>query len=89
MALIPFAGQATAAPPLGRCVIGDARLSHLVSIAWQIQTMQLGTIDSGRRRRAGRQPAHRQHLSVVKTRSPIQINTLILRAVVCQYSVRR
>src|SRR5947199_1362829 len=32
-------GQAVAAPPLGRCVIGDARLSHLVSIAWQTQTM--------------------------------------------------
>jgi uncharacterized protein (TIGR03435 family) len=34
-------GQATAAPPLGRCVIGDARLSHLVNIAWQMQGMQL------------------------------------------------
>jgi uncharacterized protein (TIGR03435 family) len=34
-------GQATAAPPLGRCVIGDARLSHLVSIAWKMQTMAL------------------------------------------------
>jgi len=28
-------------PPLGRCVITDARLSHLVSIAWNIQTMQM------------------------------------------------
>jgi uncharacterized protein (TIGR03435 family) len=34
-------GQAMAAPPLGRCVIGDARLSHLVSIAWGMQSMQL------------------------------------------------
>jgi len=34
-------GQAMAAPPLGRCVIGDARLSHLVNIAWEMQTMQL------------------------------------------------
>jgi uncharacterized protein (TIGR03435 family) len=34
-------GLATAAPPLGRCVIGDARLSHLVSIAWKMQTMSL------------------------------------------------
>src|SRR6185369_11538191 len=34
-------GQAQAAPPLGRCVIGDARLSHLVSTAWRIQTMDL------------------------------------------------
>jgi uncharacterized protein (TIGR03435 family) len=32
-------GQAR--PPLGRCVIGDARLSHLVNIAWGMQTMQL------------------------------------------------
>src|SRR5437868_15368419 len=38
-------GQADAAPPLGRCVIGDARLSHLVNIAWQMQTM--GLIKSG------------------------------------------
>jgi uncharacterized protein (TIGR03435 family) len=34
-------GQAFAAPPLGRCVIADARLSHLVSIAWGIETMDL------------------------------------------------
>ena len=34
-------GQTAAAPPLGRCVIGDARLSHLVNIAWQMQMMQL------------------------------------------------
>ncbi len=27
------------APPLGRCVITDARLSHLISIAWGLQTM--------------------------------------------------
>jgi len=34
-------GQVYAAPPLGRCVISDARLSHLVSIAWGMQTMEL------------------------------------------------
>jgi uncharacterized protein (TIGR03435 family) len=34
-------GQVNAAPPLGRCVIGDARLSHLVSIAWGMQTMEM------------------------------------------------
>jgi len=28
-------------PPLGRCVISNARLSHLVSIAWAIPGMQL------------------------------------------------
>jgi len=31
--------QAASAPPLGRCIITDARLSHLVSIAWRIQAM--------------------------------------------------
>jgi uncharacterized protein (TIGR03435 family) len=34
-------GDARNAPPLGRCIIGDARLSHLVSIAWKIQTMNM------------------------------------------------
>jgi uncharacterized protein (TIGR03435 family) len=34
-------GLAESAPPLGRCLIGDARLSHLVSIAWNTQTMQM------------------------------------------------
>jgi uncharacterized protein (TIGR03435 family) len=29
------------APPLGRCVITDARLSHLVSIAWKMGSMNL------------------------------------------------
>jgi uncharacterized protein (TIGR03435 family) len=29
-----------AAPPLGRCVIADARLSHLVSIAWGLGSMR-------------------------------------------------
>jgi uncharacterized protein (TIGR03435 family) len=38
-------GQKAGAPPLGRCVITDARLSHLVSIAWDIGTMQM--IQSG------------------------------------------
>ena len=33
-------GQQETAPPLGRCVITDARLSHLVYIAWKIDTMQ-------------------------------------------------
>jgi uncharacterized protein (TIGR03435 family) len=28
-------------PPLGRCEITDARLAHLVSIAWEIDTMQM------------------------------------------------
>ena len=37
--------QRASAAPLGRCVINDARLSHLVSIAWEIQTMQM--IESG------------------------------------------
>jgi uncharacterized protein (TIGR03435 family) len=34
-------GQTTAPPPLGRCVIGDARLSHLVNIAWEMRWMEL------------------------------------------------
>jgi uncharacterized protein (TIGR03435 family) len=29
------------APPLGRCVITDARLSHLISIAWGLASMQM------------------------------------------------
>jgi len=37
--------QKANAAPLGRCVITDARLSHLVSIAWGMQTMQM--IESG------------------------------------------
>jgi len=32
-------GQQAEAAPLGRCVISDARLSHLISIAWGLQTM--------------------------------------------------
>ena len=38
-------GEKGSAPPLGRCVIMDARLSHLVSIAWRIETMSM--IESG------------------------------------------
>jgi uncharacterized protein (TIGR03435 family) len=38
-------GEKGSAPPLGRCVITDGRLSHLVSIAWRIQTMSM--IESG------------------------------------------
>jgi uncharacterized protein (TIGR03435 family) len=34
-------GQTLAAPPLGRCVIADGRLSHLISIAWKMQTMDM------------------------------------------------
>jgi uncharacterized protein (TIGR03435 family) len=34
-------GQKASAPSLGRCVITDARLSHLVSIAWGIGSMQM------------------------------------------------
>lgn len=34
-------GQASTAPPLGRCVIHDARLSHLVSIAFGIRAMDM------------------------------------------------
>jgi uncharacterized protein (TIGR03435 family) len=34
-------GLAESAPPLGRCGIGDARLSHLVNIAWNMRTMEL------------------------------------------------
>jgi uncharacterized protein (TIGR03435 family) len=33
------------AAPLGRCVINDARLAHLVNIAWGLDTMQM--IESG------------------------------------------
>lgn len=33
-------GQAASAPPLGRCVITDGRLSHMVGIAWDV-TMQM------------------------------------------------
>jgi uncharacterized protein (TIGR03435 family) len=35
------AGEKAYAPPLGRCVISDARLAHLVSIAWRIDTMSM------------------------------------------------
>ena len=28
-------------PPLGRCVITDGRLSHLIGIAWQLNTMSM------------------------------------------------
>lgn len=38
-------GEKAEAAPLGRCVINDARLSHLVFIAWGLDTMQ--TIESG------------------------------------------
>jgi uncharacterized protein (TIGR03435 family) len=31
----------TSAPPLGRCVITDARLSHLIGIAWNVKNMGL------------------------------------------------
>jgi len=37
--------QRAEAAPLGRCVINDARLAHLVNIAWGLQTMQM--IESG------------------------------------------
>jgi uncharacterized protein (TIGR03435 family) len=33
-------GEQAEAPPLGRCIIADARLSHLVSIAWSIGSMR-------------------------------------------------
>jgi len=33
-------GQQASAPPLGRCVITDGRLSHMVGIAWDV-TMQM------------------------------------------------
>jgi uncharacterized protein (TIGR03435 family) len=33
--------QQAEAPPLGRCVITDARLSHMISIAWNMGSMQL------------------------------------------------
>jgi uncharacterized protein (TIGR03435 family) len=38
-------GEEAEAPPLGRCVIADARLSHLVSIAWRVGSMRW--IESG------------------------------------------
>jgi uncharacterized protein (TIGR03435 family) len=38
-------GQKENAAPLGRCVINDARLAHLVNIAWGLDTMQM--IESG------------------------------------------
>jgi uncharacterized protein (TIGR03435 family) len=31
----------TAPPPLGRCVITDARLSHLINIAWELRSVRL------------------------------------------------
>jgi uncharacterized protein (TIGR03435 family) len=34
-------GPNESAPPLGRCVISDARLSHLISIAWQLNAMSM------------------------------------------------
>jgi uncharacterized protein (TIGR03435 family) len=34
-------GPNEAAPPLGRCVITDGRLSHLIGIAWQLNTMSM------------------------------------------------
>jgi uncharacterized protein (TIGR03435 family) len=37
--------QRAEAAPLGRCVINDARLAHLVNIAWGLETMQM--IESG------------------------------------------
>lgn len=36
-------GQAASAPPLGRCVITDGRLSHMVGIAWDITMPMLKT----------------------------------------------
>lgn len=33
--------QAASAPPLGRCVISDARLSHMLGIAFQLHSMGL------------------------------------------------
>jgi len=33
-------GEQAEAPPLGRCVIADARLSHLISVAWSIGSMR-------------------------------------------------
>ena len=37
--------EAAAAPPLGRCVITDGRLGHLISIAWQLKIAE--TITGG------------------------------------------
>lgn len=34
-------GQRADAAPLGRCAINDARLAHMVSIAWGLDTMQM------------------------------------------------
>jgi uncharacterized protein (TIGR03435 family) len=36
-------GQQASAPPLGRCVITDGRLSHMVGIAWDIKMTMLKT----------------------------------------------
>ena len=36
-------GESAAAPPLGRCVITDARLSHMVGIAWDVTMPMLKT----------------------------------------------
>jgi uncharacterized protein (TIGR03435 family) len=33
--------EAASAPPLGRCVITDGRLGHIVNIAWGLRSMQL------------------------------------------------
>jgi uncharacterized protein (TIGR03435 family) len=35
--------QQAAAPPLGRCRITDARLSHLIGIAWDVEMLNLKT----------------------------------------------
>jgi uncharacterized protein (TIGR03435 family) len=39
--------QSAAAPPLGRCVIHDARLSHLISMAFSLQSMAMLKSDKG------------------------------------------
>ena len=33
--------EAAAAPPLGRCVIENGRLGHIINIAWNLRQMQL------------------------------------------------
>jgi uncharacterized protein (TIGR03435 family) len=38
-------GQAAAAPPLGRCVITGGRLSHMIGIAWDLNT--IGQLQGG------------------------------------------
>jgi uncharacterized protein (TIGR03435 family) len=39
--------QASSAPPLGRCVIHDARLSHLIYVAFSLNSMGLLKSDKG------------------------------------------